>query len=298
VARRGKTPRDILARKENRLDWARFNFLENLMVFCALPSRRVPAESGVQFQVSSRAKERSVCLVFEIDRRSDPLMDRAGPKPDYMVLHAAREQCICTIVEMKGREEKNVEHAVEQIKALYRRLREEIHAHLPGACLRAIKIQGILLTPYNAQIPLQKLKKEAAAGLTIVPLQYHRTAEIYPYVSKLNVPTERYQHDDMLPHEPDERAFNYLEAVLGRCALQLRLDGTPDRAGQGVRLTYARPDGPDEHHALLAVQKGGANLAVPEHSRDFLHKVRAELQRLGLTYKGLKLITLPGSPSP
>jgi hypothetical protein len=35
--------------KENKLNWHIFNLLENLLIFCTVPSRRAPQESGVSF---------------------------------------------------------------------------------------------------------------------------------------------------------------------------------------------------------------------------------------------------------
>jgi len=159
MARTSKTPRALLDRKQDKLNWSLFKFLENLLVFCAAPSRSVPRESGVHFHISSKIKDEGVCILFKIDRRSDPLMPGHGWKPDYMAFYAAADRCICTIIEMKGRDEKNLRHGIEQIKTLRDMLRAEFDKHLPGACRNKIRFQGILLTPVNAQVPNQLLKR-------------------------------------------------------------------------------------------------------------------------------------------
>ncbi|WP_438032323.1 hypothetical protein [Sorangium sp. So ce204] len=56
MARKSRTPRDLFAAKKDELDWTLFHFLENLLVFCAMGTRSVPPESGVQFQISSEVK--------------------------------------------------------------------------------------------------------------------------------------------------------------------------------------------------------------------------------------------------
>ena len=42
MARTSKTPGAILKRKQDKLNWNIFSFLENLLVFCATSSRSVP----------------------------------------------------------------------------------------------------------------------------------------------------------------------------------------------------------------------------------------------------------------
>jgi len=100
--------------KKNQLNWQLFNFLENLLVFCAMPTRRVPKESGVCFQINSKAKDEAICILFETDRKKDHLVKEPTPqlhspkKPDYVVLYAKGNICIITIIEMKGKEKKKL----------------------------------------------------------------------------------------------------------------------------------------------------------------------------------------------
>ncbi|XXY52536.1 hypothetical protein WME91_15505 [Sorangium sp. So ce269] len=284
MAKKSRTPRDLLAAKKDKLNWSLFHFLENLLVFCAMGTRSVPPESGVQFQISSKIKSDGICLLFRIDRKHDPLMPPAGLKPDYLTVHVTSERCLCTIIEMKGRDEKNLEHGVDQIKALRDRLHDEVREHLPTAC--KIKFQGILLAPHNAQLPLPRLAKEARAGLTILPIRYTHKAELYPYVRKLNAIGEQYEHM-MLPRDRDE--LNPVEALLARCALPVRIDD-PFRARHmralqgrsGIYLNYVRTSGPADEYGVLQANSAGAVVAAPAPASSFVEEIRAALSRLRL----------------
>jgi hypothetical protein len=70
----------IAETKKDQLNWQTFHFLENLLVFCAMPTRRVPKESGVCFQISSKAKDEAICILFKIDRKTDPLVKEPTPQ--------------------------------------------------------------------------------------------------------------------------------------------------------------------------------------------------------------------------
>jgi hypothetical protein len=281
MARR-RTPGALLAGKQSRLDWSTFNLLENLLVFCAHPSRAVPRESGVHFQIGSTSKDRAVCVLFQIDRRRDPLIQGADiPRPDFLVLYATRDRCICTIVEMKGRDGKKLEHGIEQIRALRDLLRREIAEHLPNTCKSAISFQGILLTPLGSQIPGPRLEKEKKNGLTIIALQYQFKAELQPYVSKLNQLTEKYEHQALRPDE-----FNYVERLLVHRALPSRIGTVAHtRRRAGLHVDYADEAG-DEHVTLVASNEGAS---ASFSSAAFQKKVAAELARLGLKYRRLEL---------
>src|SRR5262245_58986833 len=88
VAKSNKSPQAILAKKKDHLDWNLFGFLENMLIFCAMKTRNVPKESGVQFRIHSEVKDEGVCILFKIDRGRDPLVKGEGVKPDYLVLYA------------------------------------------------------------------------------------------------------------------------------------------------------------------------------------------------------------------
>ncbi|WP_437332030.1 hypothetical protein [Sorangium sp. So ce394] len=291
---RGKTPRALLAQKQDRLDWKRFGFLENLLIFCAKERRSVPPESRVKFGISSKIKDEGVCVLFGIDRERDPLMRGRGvARPDYLVLYASRERCLVTIIEMKGTDRHKLEHGIDQIKALRDRLREEIEAHLPGACRGMIKFQGILLTPFNADIPRAKIQREAASGFTILPLQYGQKAELYRYVRTELRSTDRYVHEK-LPRDADE--LNFIEKILVHAALPERIQGALPAAklGSGIDVHYAHPDdGHDEDHAALIADRTGALIATPARCAGFRRKIEDELRHLGLRYARLQFTSVP-----
>lgn len=300
MAKKSRTPRDLLAAKQDELNWSLFHFLENLLVFCAMGTRSVPPESGVQFQISSKIKSDGICLLFRVDRRHDPLMPAAGLKPDYLTVHVTSERCLCTIIEMKGRDEKNLEHGVDQIKALRDRLHDEVREHLPTAC--KIKFQGILLAPHNAQLPLPRLAKEARAGLTILPIRYTHKAELYPYVRKLNAIAEQYEHM-MLPRDKDE--LNPVEALLARCALPVRIDDPfrarhmrPRQGRSGIYLNYVRPSGPADEYGVLVANSDRAVVAAPAPASSFVDEIRAALGRLRLGWAERVEFTTFTTPTP
>jgi hypothetical protein len=57
-------PAQILKDKKDKLDWQNFNFLENLLVFCTVPGRSVPKESGVHFRITLDSQNKSLCILF------------------------------------------------------------------------------------------------------------------------------------------------------------------------------------------------------------------------------------------
>ena len=74
--------------KKNKLNWNIFNLLENLLIFCAVPSRRAPKESGVSFYITN-PQDDAICLLFQIDRddKRDPLIrGKTIKSPDYLSL--------------------------------------------------------------------------------------------------------------------------------------------------------------------------------------------------------------------
>ena len=169
-------PAQILKDKKDKLDWQNFNFLENLLVFCTVPGRSVPKESGVHFRITLDSQNKSLCILFEIDRRNDPLIkNQALKRPDYMSLYIDSNSCICTIIEMKGKNHNSLENGIEQILKLKEILQNEISDHLPPKL--KFQFQGILLTPYNSQPPLKKIAEIASNGFIILPIQYNNKAE-------------------------------------------------------------------------------------------------------------------------
>lgn len=267
-----------------------FTVLEKL-VLRALPGRQVPAESGVRFAVSSVAKEDGICLVFLVDDRAAPIYpDAEGVRPDYLVLHASRHACVLTIVEMKGRAEKNTEHGVDQILTFYRRLKQEMAACLPGSW-RRVHIQGLLLMPENAQFNRKKIADAKSEGLDIYPLSYHHQAELYDYISQPISHTKRYEHRK-LPRDAAE--LNPVELLLteGRVSPRIRDDrftalrgGDPDT----LYLNFRRPGAAKKAYVTLAANTKSAVLAFTPEAADTEREVREHLEAHALRCPALRI---------
>jgi hypothetical protein len=239
-------PAQILKDKKDKLDWQNFNFLENLLVFCTVPGRSVPKESGVHFRITLDSENQAICILFEIDRRNDPLIrNQALKRPDYMSLYLDSNSCICTIIEMKGKNHNSLENGIEQILKLKEILQNEISDYLPSKL--KVKYQGILLTPYNSQIPFKKIAELASNGFIILPIQYDHKAELYPYVSKSNKITDKYNHQEIT-----ESTALLIEEILTTRALPKRVQdeyysknfsNSQDR--EGIYINYLLPNDTD-----------------------------------------------------
>jgi hypothetical protein len=203
-----------------------------------------------------------------------------------------------TIVEMKGREEKNLEHGVDQIRAIYRRLREELARSVPGSWRRAI-IQAVLLTPENAQLPRKKIEAARAEGIEILPLGYHHQAELYPYVSKRVSRTERYKHE-RLPRETPE--LNEVERLLaeGRLARRVRDPFFVERRGgdeDTFFLSFRRGGDPDGAHVSVSATTRDAIVAFSASAAGTRKMVDAHLAKHGLTCRSLSTRLLAVTPA-
>ncbi|MFS8066027.1 MAG: hypothetical protein ACMG6S_06620 [Byssovorax sp.] len=302
MSRPRKAPRTILEAKRDRLNWTLFNSLENLLVFCIQSGRSAPQESGVHFHISSRIKEDGISLLFKVDRQRDSLIRQDSVRPDYLFMHLTSRSWIFTIIEMKGRDEKKLEHGMDQIKKGREWIAKWLDDNLPGAAKKSIVYQGILLTPSNAQIPPMKmLRRSADSGLTILPLQYHHKAELYRYVRKKIdlINDSKYVHDQALPHDKPGSELNYLESILASHALPERIQDSFRPASRrkrddGIYVNYASPDGSREQYAVLTGDRTGVTLGFPEHSGEFSRKIEGELGRLGLRPKRLEIARFPG----
>ena len=242
-------PAQILKDKKDKLDWQNFNFLENLLVFCTVPGRSVPKESRVHFRITLDSENQAICILFEIDRRNDPLIrNQALKRPDYMSVYIDSNSCICTIIEMKGKNHNSLENGIEQILRLKEILQTEISNHLPSKL--KIKYQGILLTPYNSQPPLKKIAEIASTDFIILPIQYNNKAELFPYVSRKNEITEiskKYNHQEIT-----ESTALLIEEILTTRALPKRIpdeyysknfSNSQDR--EGIYINYLLPNDTD-----------------------------------------------------
>lgn len=299
-AKRSESISSPLERKSNQLNWNLFHFLENLIVFCTMRTRSVPEESGVRFRIDPRVKDEGICLLFKIDRNDgDSLVPQGEVKPDFLSVFITRDQCIFTIIEMKGKEKSNVEHAIDQIKNLHRHLRKAVDEHLPGSCRTRGKIhyQGLILTPHNADIPRKKIEEEKRkSGLVIFPFQSNHCADLYnPITRKLNL-TDKFEHQppSRLPRQAHPTAkppysavneFNFIERFFVEGALPNRRkdslfrervpDESPKRR-RGIYLNFAVADG--EKYTTLVTNESGLEWHVPDAA--LLDQIQAEGARL------------------
>ncbi len=285
--RKAKKPQTVgknkrLSENTNKLDWHTFNFLENLLVFCVMPERNAPPESGVHFRVSPRESDESLCLLFKIDRGKDSLFKDDEIKPDYMVLYAKPDLCLCTIIEMKGRTEKGIKHGIDQIKALHDRLKNEIRDNLPNRL--KIKFQAIILSPPNTQLPLTEISKENTQEFTIRPVQYHHKAELFDYISQKITLTEPKLKPESIRLS---RKDSFIEIALARHASPKRLNDkfytvNKDKATnkEGIYINYALPN--KESYAALIIDNEEMKIGVKESNNKFTKQIESDLKKLGL----------------
>lgn len=264
-----------------KIDWHNFNFLENLLIHCTINKREVPPESGVKFRIGKENKDDEICLIFHIDREKNPLITGEIPRPDYLIFYVKGNLCIFTIVEMKGKAEKNLRHGIEQITTLRDILTTEIRQHLPSRF--KFKLQGILLTPFNSEIPTEDIKKEWSKGFTILPIQYSHKAELFGCVSKLNEITDR--HDSSIQMKDSE--FNFIENLLANKVLTKRNTDkffannfiqSKDR--EGIYLNYKFEK--DEYLAMCANRKN-MTLAIKESNEKNKVELEKCLESIGVT---------------
>lgn len=292
----GQRAKEAGATRRAREAAERLTFLEKL-VARALPTRQVPAESGVRFAISSKARDDGVCLIFHVDDPEAPIVEQ-GPRPDYLVVHASRAGCTITIVEMKGTEEKNVEHGVEQIRAMHQRLRQEMATCLPGSS-RRVRIQGLLLTPFNAQVPGKKILDAGKEGLQILPLQYDHQLELYPYVSKPISRTERYAHEKLPRDRPE---LNVAESLLAEGKLDRRVRDSFFQARRGgdedtFFASFRRPGDPKDAYVSLSASTKDAVVAFSAAAGERQKEIAAHLEKHALKCSSLRLQRMGATPS-
>jgi hypothetical protein len=195
-----------------------------------------------------------------------------------MSLYIDSNSCICTIIEMKGKNHNSLENGIEQILKLKEILQNEISDYLPSKL--KVKYQGILLTPYNSQIPFKKIAELAANGFIILPIQYDHKAELYPYVSKLNKITDKYNHQEIT-----ESMALLIEEILTKIALPKRIEDdyysrnfVIKRDRKGIYINYLLPDKTDYITLLSNTKFTEVNIEENEYQQ----KIKDELQLLNL----------------
>lgn len=210
-------------------------------------------------------------------------MVRDGIKPDYMVLYVDDKVCVCTIIEMKGRDEDDLEHGIDQIKRLRDILREQLREHLPNRLRTTIKFQGILLSPPNANVPLPKIKKEESNGLVILALQYHQKAELFNYICKVHKDVNvRYKHEPA----PHSVGHGFIENVMIENVLEHRIKDkfftTHYKSGRdrrGIYLNYKLSKG---EYIALVLNNSSVRVGVREGGNVILNRIARELNKLGV----------------
>ena len=239
-----------IVEKKDKLDWENFNLLENLLIFCTVPDRNAPPESGVSFRIT-KAQEKSVCLLFKIDRNPDPLITNQQLKrPDYLSLFIQNDLLLFTIIEMKGINKNSTERGIEQITTFRDILKQEIKGH----CSSKLKfhLQGILLTPYNSTIPFLDINKEAKTGFIILPVQYSHRAELYSYISKTNMQADLTSKNQYVNQKITESGSFLIEKLLAKRALDQRTQDDyysqkffPSKDRHDIYIDYLLPDNKD-----------------------------------------------------
>jgi len=294
--KREKQPVKSKSQNHKKLDWDKFNFLENLLIFCTVPNGNAPPESGVEFRINSPASDDIVCILFKIDRdNNDPLITSDEVRPDYMAFYTDEEVCVCTIIEMKGTAENRLEHGIEQIKKFRDKLRSEIKERLPNRFSSRLKFQGILLSPPNSQVPLKKLTEEAKRGFRIHSLMWDKKAELFKYVSKFHDGFVRYEHKP----DPHEEEHGFIEGVLVEQAMNYRKNDNYHTANfvannnqRGVYINYELEDN-RVYAALCLDNQNKSECAIKENGNEYNDKVKECLEKLGITNpKSLKIVKI------
>jgi len=277
-----------------KLNWEIFNFLENLIIFCISEDRCVPKESGICFSITPIEEDNGICLLFHIDREKDPLIkEQNSPRPDYLVFYVNPKICICTIIEMKGRTEKELSRGIKQIKALQDKLRLEISNHLPNKFREIIKFQGVLLCPFLSQPPNNEIYREANNNKFIVyPLLYNQKAELFKYISKelsIDDLTKKYKHENIkeCTKSKDTDEIKLIEDLLTNRVLHQRMKVnnkncefklSKDRLGVNIHLALYQ----DEDYLVLKLDKEGCVLGIRERNKQSKTIIETGLAKLGI----------------
>ncbi len=292
--KKGKQPQAAKKKSElpsnlNNLDWHKFNLLENMLVFCAVPEKSVPKESGVHFRITPNKDGDCICILFEIDREKDPLIREKICRPDFLVLYADRNTgCLFTIVEMKGTTLKGGKHAVEQVTTFYQSLKQAVIDNLPTKLKP--KYQAVILTPPGSEAPVLDIAKASSKfNLTIRPLQDKFKAELFDYISQ-DVKIVFENRKEVKKYAPNQQYNNQLKSLeekLTLNALPIRKDDkfqkkhkTTATNGDGIYINYDLPNKDD--YAALTIDNNGMKIGVKEPNENFAKKIKSDLTKLGL----------------
>ncbi|CCI14898.1 conserved hypothetical protein [Microcystis aeruginosa PCC 9807] len=259
-----------------------------MLIFCTVPDRIAPPESGVSFRITKQEKD-SVCILFKTDRREDPLVTNQKQKrPDYLSLFIQNGLLLLTIIEMKGTNKNSTSTGIEQITTFRDILKQEIADHVTSKL--KYKLQAILLTPYNADIPRKAIEEEAEKGFIILPIPYNFKAELYPYVSKTYSKADlskiNYIHDEQ--HKESDCLL--IENLLARQASDKRKQDNyylckfnPAKDRQGIYIDYQVSSDRDLITLLTDPQGKKVQLAYcSDDSQSSIDQIQEEIKNLNI----------------
>ncbi|ARI83546.1 hypothetical protein C789_4296 [Microcystis aeruginosa FACHB-905 = DIANCHI905] len=264
-----------------------------MLIFCTVPNRIAPPESGVSFRITKPEKD-SVCILFKTDRREDPLVrNQKQKRPDYLSLFIQNGLLLLTIIEMKGTNKNSTSTGIEQITTFRDILKQEIADHVTSKLKYKFKLQAILLTPYNADIPRKAIEEEAEKGFIILPIPYNSKAELYPYVSKTYSKADlskigkiKHSHDEQ--HKESDCLL--IENLLARQASDKRKQDnyysckfTPAKDRQGIYIDYQVSSDRDLITLLTDPQGKKVQLAYcSDDSQSSIDQIQEEIKNLNI----------------
>ncbi len=160
----------------------KFNFLEEL--FLSVSRERNTQDNRIKFNIiKPDDKQQTICLLIKPDKKGT-IPIKEGLIPDRMVFYIDEKNCICTIIELKNtKDEKQLEHGIDQIVSLKDKLKGDIENHLPMNL--KVHVQGILLAsiaslPTTINSKLKKLKNNTV--IRHIPYKNNQI-DLFPYVS-------------------------------------------------------------------------------------------------------------------
>lgn len=192
-------------------------------------------------------------------------------RPDYLTLYIDSQKCLITIIEMK---KSNPDDAVDQILALYRKLKPEVER-----CFRfgtKVIYQGLILSKKLTDGADAKMKK--TTELTIRPLRSERSHDIYPYISQELKGSNKVNSEKRNTlSEPQKES---LEAIFQR-SLHTRIEDTywtanrPRKDKDGVYINFIISD---EAYAILHSEGKNTSLLTSTSHCDTIQNQLSQLR--------------------
>jgi hypothetical protein len=197
---------------------------------------------------------------------------------------------------MKGTNKNSTSTGIEQITTFRDILKQEIADHVTSKL--KYKLQAILLTPYNADIPRKAINEEAEKGFIILPIQYNLKAELYPYVSKIHskadLSKKNYSHDEQ--HKESDCLL--IENLLARQASDKRKQDnyylckfTPTKDRKGIYIDYQVSSDRDLITLLTDPQGKKVQLAYcSDDSQSSIDQIQEEIKNLNI-YRMVEMVS-------